>query len=1297
MDSSNQNPEDSACEERELRIAELTEQYVLDLSNGFDSLEEIIETYPDLAPDLKRRLQFVMLLMKSASSFGGTQIDPSDESSIPQATEPESRFDDAPRIAMQKLTQLACPHCGRRMQLVHDISLSQTTCHSCGSVVNFDSSEGLESSAEKIGQWVGRFQIIKVLGQGGFGRVYLAWDTVLQRDVALKIPRLNMFSSDNQYTRFLREAKNAANLNHPNIVQVLEILNQDSLPVIVAQFIDGPTLGDFAADRILDSEQSAKIMATVADAVDFAHQKEVIHRDIKPANILLDRNRTPYVSDFGLARDMQSDITMTLDGEILGTPAFMSPEQAAGDVQNIGKLSDVYSLGVILYQLLTGVLPFRGSKRVLLEQVIRDEPIPIRKLAAEAPRELEIIAHCAMAKNPASRYPSAAEFGDDIRRWLRGEPIHATAEPAFSKIKKWYARKPIVAWLTTATACLAILTIVVATSWAIRERALAKTINRGLMVSNNRLARLYLEKGSEFLRSNQHIDSLPWFQRLADLEPENDLHILRIKQIIHSTPVLTQLWDTNGNITSGAYSANGDLLFAVSNKHVSIFDRKRQLAQKLEHDNQVVRAVLSPKSDKVLTASSNIARLWAVSSAKVLFQLKHDEQVSDVSFDSNAQRLITSSFDGTVKIWNSDDGSLLKTFDHPGRKIRSVKVSPDDKFVATIANSASFVDTEILIWNLATGESNAKLTHNGFANKIEFSPDSKRLVSTGNNHQVNIWHLDTGKLAMETLKFPTNVVDAIFSPDSQSIVLGISDGSITHWNISSEIKEHRRPNIEFRQPTGLSKIAVDWDARLLAAGGIDGKVRIFWLNHESQSSTMLPCGRVDALAFHPNGRKLMCGCKGGVMREWDLAGSNSTPILQGHTQRILDAKFSPDSKHLLTVSWDSAARLWNAQTLTPVGRPLSHAGSVFDCSFSSSGNMAVTVAADKEAKVWNTADGKQSNIAFTHDEAILRVAFHPKKDWFVATSQGGKIKCWDANTGALIFNANHGAQVRSIQFDIRGSSFATTGVDGNVILWNSLDGSMIGNPLFHEGGKVDRCHFDRDNKLLATTGGRRCVSIWNLGATSAPIQIIPLLHNATSCQFSPDGNFLITTDGSGSVIRWQRTNGGFVRQWTRKLEGHFVRYAEHSPDGKMLLVCGRRNGTTQSVPNGGAAWLLDVSNGVNISPTMHHAHRIRRAHFSPNQKLFSTASQDGTTKIWPIQNKILAGDLAKHVQLLTGQTFDDSDKLITSKASELQESFNQFCVNEPSATTCTEKQIGFWEIWIQKVNAIPNSKLESTK
>ncbi|MCA9034625.1 MAG: protein kinase [Planctomycetaceae bacterium] len=362
--------------------------------------------------------------------------------------------------------QFRCPNCRNPIVIEeHDESvgasqatLDAITCPSCNSKFSLSAEETTTYIPEK-GMSIGHFDVRQVLGEGAFGTVYKCLDTELNRFVAVKVPREGRVSQDSA-ALFMREARAAAAINHPNVISVYEVGQYGDGFYIASEFIDGIALSEVLKLRTFPPREAGQLMIKLLRAVQVFHDKGIVHRDLKSGNILIDTSYEPHIADFGLARrENPQEITVTQTGKIIGTPAYMSPEQARGDVKGTTATSDQYSLGVIFYELLTNDRPFRATNsRTLLHSILTDEVRSPRSVNASVPKDLDTICCKALEKDPACRYDSVGEMADDIQRYLDGHTITARPAGIGLKARRWCERNPWVAALSVVIGILAVAT-----------------------------------------------------------------------------------------------------------------------------------------------------------------------------------------------------------------------------------------------------------------------------------------------------------------------------------------------------------------------------------------------------------------------------------------------------------------------------------------------------------------------------------------------------------------------------------------------------------------------------------------------------------------------------------------------------------------------------------------------------------------------------------------------------------------------------------------------------------------------
>jgi WD40 repeat protein/tRNA A-37 threonylcarbamoyl transferase component Bud32 len=978
---------------------------------------------------------------------------------------------------------ILCPRCHNPIEVVKISAHEEIACPSCGSSFRLetDTTTAPEHSSP---QKLGRFELLGVVGRGAFGTVYKARDLELDRTVAVKLPRAGNLAGPQELDRFLREARSIAQLRHPSIVTVHEVGQRDGLPYLVSDFVPGVTLADQLSARRPGFREAAELVAAVADALQYAHEQGVVHRDIKPSNIMIGDDGRPCVMDFSLAKREAGEITMTVEGQVLGTPAYMAPEQARGEGHAVDGRGDVYSLGVVLYQLLTGELPFRGTQRMLLHQVLHDEPRSPRSLNDRIPRDLETICLKAMAKEPRRRYQSARELGDDLRRFLKGEPIQARPVSRGEKLWRWCRRNPVVASLLAAVLLLLVLVAVVASVGYVREAKLRLEAVQQQGIAQEAEAQAHTEA--------ERATRLASDERRARQEARRNLHVANVRlaqqaweeaQVDHMLQLLEAaerrqpddeelrgfewhyLWrlghpevpTLRGHITtvnSVAFSPDGQCLAsASSDRTVKLWETAtgKELRTLKGNTGPVYGVAFSPDGQRLASASADqTVKLWETATGKVLLTLKgHTSTVYSVAFSPDGQRLASAGFDRTVKLWETATGKELRTFDGHNGVVNSVAFSPDGQRLA----SAS-ADQTVKLWETATGKVLLTLKgHTSTVYSVAFSPDGQRLTSAGYDRTVELWETATGK-ELRTFKGHTGMVGSVaFSPDGQCLASASSDRTVKLWETATG-KELRT----FKGHTGM-----------------------LW-----------------SVAFSPDGQRLASGSEDRTVKLWETAIGKELRTFEGHTDRVLSVAFSPDGQRLASASWDRTVKLWETATGKELLSLKGHTGWVWSVAFSPDGQRLASAGYDRTVKLWEAATGKELLTFKEHTGPVESVAFSPDGQRLASASADQTVKLWEAATGKeLLTLKGHTSRVLMAVFSSNGQRLA------------------LGS------GGVTSVAFSPDGQRLASASADQTVKLWEAATGKELLTLKGHTSTVYGVAFSPDGQRLASASYDKTVKLWE--------------------------------------------------------------------------------------------------------------------------------------------------------------------------------
>jgi WD40 repeat protein len=1037
---------------------------------------------------------------------------------------------------------------------------------------------------------IGRFRVLDILGSGAFGTVYRAFDPVLDREVALKVPR---FAEDDPEVieRFLREAKAAARLRHPNIVAIFESGQAAGTSYIASELVIGVPLSRLLREQPIEMRTAVDWVRQIAEALDYAHAEGIVHRDIKPANIMINRAGRPQVMDFGLAKRAADEAArMSIEGQIIGTPAYMAPEQARGRLNDVGPHSDQYSVGVVLYQLLCGRTPFVGDPWSVMSRVsdVHEAPPPPRALRPDLPRDLEACCLKALEKEPAARYPGLQAFSDDLTRWLEGRPLKARPLGAAERLMRWCRKNRALAALGGMLTTLIVAAAIVGPLLAVRFRDLADTALRKaddarIAREQEKAARLaterllidtYTEAGLAADRNGAAREAILWFSSAAARsvhDPLRDRHNrMRFQSWLSEVAIPVHAFETaDGWIRALRYHPSGRYLMAEADPSLcAIHDlRERRL---MPLSGPVDSAAWSPDGQMLVRASGRTVVLATFPAGKEIDRWLHADKVICSAFSADGKWLAIGG-ERTAQVREL----CAKAFATPplpqGARVLSVTLSKDGSRLATRC-----ADQLVRVYGVGGPDR-------------ESAPREEVSKKDG------------------TLLFPPQPAKAegvevtpLFVDDNRLIIVN-SGTSISCWDTD------RRQRLWERKSSRMHALAASRDNRFLAIGEVFDAVVL------------------DAAIGKPVGRRIT------------------------HRNFVHDVAFHPDGGLLLTASGDQTARVSEIRSGAPLVSVIPHNGPVSRCVWSPDGSTFATVHwSDPLVRVWKLGRGQPNDytVPLTARHAFVKVSADGKRLLPCGIDnlrEGRDLQVYDAATGAPIGKRLALPGLVSDATFVPGTALIAAGGSARADRADSalsrqrLDepgavrflGQETGTPAFPDiptpsepvaleaspDGRtvVVLCHRGECLLIDSRTGKvrARCQAFQREAATHGYVI-------RGRIRFSPAGDrFAIWGCGPTIEVHTVAT-GGLL--FAVQHEKDFVHDVQFAPDGSRLATCS----SDMTVR------LWNANDGTSAGPTLHHSGWVFSAQFSRDGKRLLTASSDRQARIWDLDlGRVIVTTLAQ--------------------------------------------------------------------
>ena len=1001
---------------------------------------------------------------------------------------------------------------------------------------------------------IGHYRILEHLGEGGMGIVYKAEQREpVRRIVALKVIKLGMDTKE-VVARFEAERQALALMNHPNVAKVFEAgMTETGRPFFAMEHVAGVPLTDYCDSQKLSTRERLELFIPVCHAVQHAHQKGIIHRDLKPSNVLVtvvDGKPVPKVIDFGIAKATNQQLTQqtlyTQTGSLIGTPEYMSPEQAQTSGLDVDTRTDIYSLGVILYELLTGSLPFdtetlhkaglAGMAQMIREQEpskpstklveLNRSPTPgprtnidqvaklrrsdYRTLQRELRGDLDWIVLRAMEKDRTRRYETATGLADDIDRYLKDEPISAGPPGTFYRVTKFVRRNR--GWVTALTAIALALVMGFCVSVVLYWRA--DRANYDLGLANDKLRRANVEE-------RQARDEAQRQKAEAERQRSNAQQALADGTMSQADALdLAGRWTDAGAKYAEAFSIFTSLGDSTLPAELGLWSHYRQAPPPLlefYNNPSAAHAVAVSKDGRVafLAGDDHAIRAFDIITGGLIRSfLGNDGPVLSISLSKDGKRLLSGSADRTVRLWDTDTGNELAKLVADDGAVSAVAISPDG-----LTALSGGEDHTLKLWNLATqSRIRSYMGHTQGVLAVAFSADGHRAASGGADQTIRVWDIDSGNAIGKPLTGHTSWVSSVaFTPDGATVLSASDDQTVRLWDAAT--------GAEIRSMRGharrVSSIAVSPDGKQLLSASDDQTLKLWDLNSGTELRTFRgQVGHILCAAFCPDGHTAISGADDKSVAVWDLGAGQELRELRGHSSWAAAVAFSADGRLALSGGYDNTARVWDVATGMELRTLGGAGGAILAVAISPDGRLAATGSADQTIQIWNLSDGAELRTLSGHTAAIQSIGFSPDGKMLVSGGADSTIRLWNVASGgeAKTLKVDSGA-ISSVAFSPDGRLILSAGEDKLLRLWDPIRGEVV-RTLSGPTGRVLAAAFSADGRRIVSGGDDAKLRIWDVDSSAEPKVLSGSSGTVLSVAFTSDGSAVMSATEDRTIRIW---------------------------------------------------------------------------------------------------------------------------------------------------------------------------------